>query len=243
MLDLRESEEVQRLFGSNEAQVRRDHAISHALYALQTINSEMVFFGGTALARTFLTRGRLSEDIDLYSSNRLSLCKEIDDLPTTVEQEFPRATWDVLPSQTSDIQSSLLICEPSIQIQVQITDSRSRGWRIIPTVLTEIHQRYSDVPDTQLLVPTFDGFVAMKALAWVDRGTPRDLFDLEALSHVGEVTDHARGLVEQLRGFRLTSRMLKRHVIGLWDEELSHQTKLTTTASECLSRLLEWWRV
>lgn len=70
MLDPRERQKVQRLFSANEAQVIRDHAISHVLAAMQGINTELIFFGGTALSRTFLRMGRLSEDIDLYSPDR-----------------------------------------------------------------------------------------------------------------------------------------------------------------------------
>ena len=241
MLDFNEAAEVQKLFGSTQTQVRRDHAISHVLTALQDIQSEMIFFGGTALARTYLTQGRLSEDIDLYSSNRQSLCKEIDELPEMIEQEFPGATWDRLPSLTSDSQSALLICDTSIQIKVQAVDSRTRGWSKVPTGLTEIHQRYSDVPSTKLFVPTFDGFVAMKALAWFDRHSARDLFDLEGLSHKGEVTEAARELVDQVKGFRLSREMMIGRVVGLWHEELAHQTKLDKTEAECLELILAWW--
>ncbi len=101
--------------------------------------------------------------------------------------------------------------------------------------------RYSDVPSTKLFVPTFDGFVAMKALAWFDRHSARDLFDLEGLSHKGEVTEAARELIDQIRGFRLSRAMMVGPVVGLWHEELAHQTKLDKTEAECLDRILAWW--
>lgn len=241
MLDPSESQYVQNLFSASEAQVNRDHAISHALAALQKIKTEFVFFGGTALSRTFLTEGRLSEDIDLYSSDRQALCRELDELPSLLKEEFPQAIWNVMPSQTIDPQSSLLICDSSTQIKVQAVDSRTRVWSKVPTALTEIQQRYSDVPLTKLSTPTFDGFVAMKALVWFDRRSPRDLFDLEGLSHKGKVTQSARELVDQLRGFRLSRGMMNGQVTGLWLEELAHQTKLEKTEDECLQRVLAWW--
>jgi len=241
MLDPRESQNVQDLFSANEGQVNRDHAISHVLAGLQRINTGFVFFGGTALSRTFLTTGRLSEDIDLYSTDRRALCRELDDLPKLMREEFPQAVWNVVPSQTVDPRSSLLICEASIQIKVQVVDSRSRDWQLIPTKMIDIHQRYSDVPNTQIIVPTFDGLVAMKVLAWFDRGAPRDLFDLEGLSRLGGVSTVVGDLVEKLRGFRVTKQMLNRKVSGLWQEELTHQTRLTVSEEECLSRVLEWW--
>ncbi len=242
MLDFREAERVQKLFGSTAAQVRRDHAISHVLAALEDIRGEVVFFGGTALSRTFLTQGRLSEDINLYSQDRQTLIRELDQLPDLIAQEFPRAFWELRPSQAVDPHAALLVCDTSIQIQVQILDSHSRGWQRIPTELTFINQRYSDVNATSLVVPAFDGFVAMKALAWFKRGVPRDLFDLEGLYRVGPVTKTARDLISDLAGFPLTSGMLTRSVAGLWREELAHQTRLEISEHECMEHLLEWWQ-
>lgn len=81
MLDFNEAAEVQKLFSSTQMQVRRDHAISHILTALQDIHSEMIFFGGTALARTYLRQGgndpRCSRTNQ--SINRLSIEQGNDD--------------------------------------------------------------------------------------------------------------------------------------------------------------------
>lgn len=241
MLDPHDADHVQKLFGATEAQVRRDHAISHVLAAIKDMRAGFVFYGGTALSRTLLDNGRLSEDIDLFSESRRELCLELDELPDLIEQEFPQAEWERLPSHTADVENTNLNLGLLNQIKVQVADSRSRGWQKIPTELMEIDQRYSDVEQTHLLVPTLDGFVAMKALAWFDRGTPRDLFDLEGLSHLGAVTETARELVRELRGFRLSRGMLNRRVSGLWYEELANQTRLEKTEQECLTRLLGWW--
>jgi len=60
--------EVMATFGVAEAQVLRDHAISHILAALSRRHSEeLIFFEGTALSRTYLLDERLSEDIDLIA--------------------------------------------------------------------------------------------------------------------------------------------------------------------------------
>lgn len=243
MLELGELLQVQSLFASSELQVRRDHAISHILAAIQDLRSEMVFYGGTALSRTFLTDGRLSEDIDLYTEDRKKLCKELDEIPDLIEEEFPEANWQKIPSQLRDAESTNLSCGSAIQVKVQVVDSNSRGWQKVPVEITEIFQRYSDVPRTRLFVPTFDGFVAMKALAWFDRHAARDLFDLEALSRKGEVTENARELIQRLKGHRLTGAMLDGKVAGDWKQELASQTKLGKTERECLSRVLEWWNV
>lgn len=241
MLEVGELLQVQSLFASSELQVRRDHAISHILAAIQNLKSGMVFYGGTALSRTFLADGRLSEDIDLYTEDRKKLCQELDEIPDLIEQEFPEANWQKMPSRLRDAESTNLSCGSSIQIRLQIVDSHPRDWQKVPAELAEIYQRYSDVSHTRLFVPTFDGFVAMKALAWFDRRAARDLFDLEALSRKGGVTENARDLVQSLRGYRLSKEMLEWKVAGNWNEELANQTKLERTEHECLSRVLEWW--
>ena len=241
MLDIGELLHVQSFFSSSELQVRRDHAISHILAAIQGLKSELVFYGGTALSRTLLTDGRLSEDIDLYTEDHEKLCRELDDIPDLIEQEFPEANWQKSPSQLRDADSTNLSCGSSIQVRVQVVDSQPRGWQKIPVELTEIFQRYSDAPRIKLLVPTFDGFVAMKVSAWFDRHAARDLFDLESLSRKGDVTENIKELVQSLRGYRLTGARLDGKVVGNWTQELAGQTKLEITERECLSRVLEWW--
>ena len=74
MLDQQELTDTANTFGASEAQVRRDHLISHVLLTIAELQLPVVFFGATALARTYLTDphagGRLSEDIDLYAFDR-----------------------------------------------------------------------------------------------------------------------------------------------------------------------------
>ena len=62
-----EATTVAQQFGVALEQVHRDHLISSILAALQAHAGEVIFFGGTALARTYLPAGRLSEDIDLIA--------------------------------------------------------------------------------------------------------------------------------------------------------------------------------
>lgn len=66
---LEEWHRVAAQFGVGIEQVRRDHLISHVLAALARSlpTDDVVFFGGTALSRTFLVDARLSEDVDLIA--------------------------------------------------------------------------------------------------------------------------------------------------------------------------------
>ncbi len=66
-----ERAEIAERFGVAPEQVERDHLISHLLAFLsQNIHDRIQFIGGTALARTHLPDGRLSEDIDSYRHRR-----------------------------------------------------------------------------------------------------------------------------------------------------------------------------
>lgn len=59
------------VFGAADEQIRRDHLISHILVALAGLDGDgLVFYGGTALARTHLPTFRLSEDVDLLVTPR-----------------------------------------------------------------------------------------------------------------------------------------------------------------------------
>ena len=52
---------IAELFGVAAEQVRRDHLLSHLLSALAVgAGDQVVFFGGTALARTHLPDGKVS---------------------------------------------------------------------------------------------------------------------------------------------------------------------------------------
>jgi hypothetical protein len=68
MLSDADRQAVKAVFDADDAQVERDHLISHALAAISADLADSVkFYGGTALARSFLSHGRLSEDIDLIA--------------------------------------------------------------------------------------------------------------------------------------------------------------------------------
>lgn len=99
MLELDELAAVAGEYGVAEGQVRRDHLISHILLALSIMDMPVVFFGGTALSRTFLTDpeigARLSEDIDLCTEDRAEVAAELDErLPRLLRREYPGTTWD-----------------------------------------------------------------------------------------------------------------------------------------------------
>jgi predicted nucleotidyltransferase component of viral defense system len=79
-VDIDERDQVAHQFGVASEQVERDHLISFILGFLSERFSDRIhFIGGTALARTYLPNGRLSEDIDLIAlDSRIAIAEELD---------------------------------------------------------------------------------------------------------------------------------------------------------------------
>jgi predicted nucleotidyltransferase component of viral defense system len=90
MLDVAERDAVAARFGVASAQIERDYVLSLLLAVLsQRFAGDVIFFGGTALARTHLPHGRLSEDLDLIAvGSRRELAAELDSaLPRALQRE------------------------------------------------------------------------------------------------------------------------------------------------------------
>jgi hypothetical protein len=96
VLDPDELQDVARTFGVDESQVLRDHLISHLLAAISAeATDEVVFIGGTALARSVIPDGRLSEDIDLIAAgSRRDIAGRLTTaLPHALRRELPGLNW------------------------------------------------------------------------------------------------------------------------------------------------------
>lgn len=226
-------------FGAPDTQVVRDHLISHVIAALSRTQESITFFGGTALCRTWLRDLRLSEDIDLLVDNHSigdSLTKE---LTRGLRREFPEHEWAEVNSHNQVTTWNLL--SGSNSVKVQLVQWRE-GWRSIPTTLTRVQLRYSDLPQSvDLTVPTIGGFVTMKLLAWFDRQAPRDLFDLAALADANKIGREAIERVKPIAGFTPSPANLELRVpqsVELaWESELGHQLANTRSPEVCLSIL------
>jgi len=99
---------VAERFGVDMEQVRRDHLISHLLGAIAAgvPADDVVFFGGTALSRTYLTDARLSEDIDLIAVvSRTDVAAQIEAaVRRGLARSHGRPTWRPALSATSGSQ-------------------------------------------------------------------------------------------------------------------------------------------
>ncbi len=99
--------------------------------------------------------------------------------------------------------------------------------------------RYGDLPDAvSLQVPTLESFAAMKTIAWADRRTARDLYDLAGLAAAGALTAAAATSVHRAAGWRVTRHVLQGSPASDWAAQLAHQTRALPTARQCLDAVL-----
>jgi hypothetical protein len=236
MLEQAELERVAAEFGVSEAQVRRDHMISHILMALAELDLPITFFGGTALARTYLADpgqgARLSEDIDLYTPDRREVASVLDErLPRLMRREFPGTVWDPALSGVRSVEPGQLLSREGLRVRVQLLNAEGE-W---PADKTDVELRYGDTPGTvRLLVPTLAAFAAMKTMAWADRHTARDLYDLAGLARLGALNAEARDLFKERMGWTLSPHVFESLPEMDWEGQLSHQTRLQMSARDCL---------
>ena len=239
--------EVMATFGVAEAQVRRDHAISHILAALSRHHrEELILFGGTALGRTYLLDQRLSEDIDLIAVDHRDgladvLLKEVS---SALARTHGRITWSPGWSRNSDVDPAVAVTPDGIAIQIQLL--HGAGYEPWPTETREIEQRYRDAPPAILRVPTLLSFAGWKTAAWVDRGAARDLYDLWALNKVGALNPESAALFARHGSISSPPRswMFKRAPSAAeWQAQLAGQTRLKVTAAEALEAVRTGWAV
>jgi hypothetical protein len=247
MLDPAEEAAVAEQFGVARAQVRRDHLISHLLAALSSDLTEMVvFFGGTALARSLVPEGRLSEDIDLLAVGpRRDVVDAVERrLVHGVRREYPGLGWEPPLSAVRDVESAVLRTLDGLTVRVQLLDPV--GYPPWPVEPRELVQRYSDAPPARLLVPTKASFAAWKTVAWMDRAATRDLYDLWTLVRAGAIDAEAAELFAQLgpttappsdRDFQQAPDERR------WRRELVGQVRLELTAAEALGQVRAAWGV
>ncbi len=237
--------DVMAKFGVAEEQVRRDHAISHILAALSRHHrDELIFFGGTALSRTYLINERLSEDIDLIAvGDRDSLADALArDINAALARTHGRIVWSPEWSRNSDIEPAVAMTPDGIAIKIQLL--RSAHYEPWPTEVREIEQRYRDAPPAVLRVPTLASFAAWKTAAWIDRSTARDLYDLWALDKVGALNAEAAALfaTHGPTNSQPRSWMFDRGPSpAQWQAQLAGQTRLTVTADDALNAVRAAW--
>jgi predicted nucleotidyltransferase component of viral defense system len=244
-VDVDERDQVAQQFGVSPEQVERDHLISYLLaYLSEQLGDRIQFIGGTALARTHLPDGRLSEDIDLVAmDSRRAVAQELDDaLPRAIARTHGRLTLEPLFSTARDALPVTVTTIQDMAVKIQLLSSRDRI--VWPAERRCLEQRYSDAPRAELVVPTLAAFAASKTATWADRRAPRDLWDLWALSEIGAIDETALQLFQK---FGPTNRPPGDYIFenppsdAAWESQLAGQTRLTITAPEALAIVRQAW--
>lgn len=234
-------------FGVSEPQVRRDHLITHLLAVLSAspLAEHLVFYGGTALSKTHLVDGRLSEDIDLIalSPKRGDLAEELDALlPRALLRQVGRLRWDPALASVRAVEAAALVTPDGLRVRVQLLPrDHYPPW---PTERRPIHSHYGDVRPGSLAVPTREAFVGWKTAAWADRRAPRDLWDLHALASLGAFTEEAARLYRRLGPTGRTPGpwlSASPPAEEQWVAALAGQTRLKTTAAQAAAAVGDAW--
>lgn len=244
--DLDEARMVADRFGVAIEQVRRDHLVSHILAAVsQAHRDEVMFFGGTALARTLVPDGRLSEGVDLIAlGSRADTAAALErTLAAALRRSHGRITWAPSLTAVRDAEAAVLLAEDGrLTVRVQLLDRR--GYEPWPTVIQDLDQRYRDAAPAALRVPTAAAIAAWKTVAWIDRAAPRDLWDLWALAQHGHITKAAADLFiahGPTNGTPQPWMFTSAPSEDRWSEQLAGQTRLTVTAAQALDTVAAAW--
>jgi Nucleotidyl transferase AbiEii toxin, Type IV TA system len=206
---------------------------------------QVVFFGGTALSRSFVPDGRLSEDIDLIAvGSRGDIARVLEQrLVNANRREFPGLRWTPLLSGVRDVDPAVLATADGVNVRIQLLNRI--GYPSWPTGSRELVQRYSDAPPATLTVPTPAAFAAWKTSAWTDRAASRDLFDLWSLAKIGAIDGEA---VDLFTRYGPTNKPPDGRVFSVapdesvWRRDLGSQTRLTITATEALAVVRDAWK-
>lgn len=245
MLDPDEAAAVAERFSVSDEQVRRDHLLSHLLALLaRDLPDAVVFFGGTALARTHLPNGRLSEDLDLLAvPRRVDVVAEVERLfAEGLRRGYGRLSWEPPLSAVRGTDPAVLRTPDGLAVRVQLLDPANHpSW---PTERRALVQRYSDAPPAKLAVPTLPAFAASKTAAWHDRRLPRDLYDLWGLSQLGALDAVAADLFAQHgpTGHAPRPWMFRDPpTVGDWTTQLAAQTRIAVDPDEALTAVRRAW--
>ena len=171
-MNVDERAEIAQQFGVAPEQVERDHLISHLLAFLsRSLSDRIQFIGGTALARTHLPDGRLSEDIDLIAIDDRKAVAARRGAATCTGPTHGRLTLDPPLSGVANTVAAILRSATGMVVRIQLLSARGRV--LWPTERRPLEQRYRDAPAAELTVLTLPAFAASKTATWADRhGSP-----------------------------------------------------------------------
>lgn len=237
-----------RRLGVQVGHVEKDYVLCHVLVGIVGELEELVFRGGTALARVYWPDFRLSEDLDFVCAHRIdefsqrleavgSLVAERTGLPLRVRAEPPRhgrhrtfVDWE----------------DHAILVDVVMEDDIA----IEPDVLL-LDLPYSDLQTTKVKtrVLVLAEILGNKWFMLDDRIEPRDLFDLWVALTKNDVSFDEISKGHKARyGYNPSSGALHgaKRLRDLWVVRLEHQLSELPTfdeAYEAVAGAFEAWKL
>lgn len=226
--------------GIQEAHVLRDYVLNHVLVSIGQSIPELIFRGGTSLARVYWPDFRLSEDLDFIAEGRVvdlqdrlrvSVTESSTriDRPLTLRFGTPRGGWS---RSTVESEFGELLIDINLEENVYL-----------PVKEEGLHLPYSDLDErVGIRCISIPEILGNKWFMLDDRKEPRDLYDLwAALTRFGvsfELVDrgHRAKYGYPARRHSLTAA---RQLHGKWEMRLRHQLSELPSLDEVLREVEE----
>jgi predicted nucleotidyltransferase component of viral defense system len=204
----------------------------------------VIFFGGTALARSHLPAGRLSEDIDLIATGaRRETAAAIEQtLERALRRSRGRISWAPGLTAVRDTDAAVLLGDEG-RLRCGCNCSIASATRRGRPSCTRSSSAIRTPGPARLRVPTAASFAAWKTVAWHDRRAPRHLWDLWALAQHDELIKRAAELfvAHGPIGNTPQPRMFTSPDRERWRAQLAGQIRLTVSAAEALQVVADAW--
>jgi uncharacterized protein len=214
-----------RQLGLDESHIENDYVLCHVLVAVSEAFPELVFRGGTALARVYWPDYRLSEDLDFTSEdavteleNRLRDVIRVARERTTLSLELnfgqPQGSWS---RSTVGWNDHALLVDVNMGVEVALGHSHA-----------QINLPYRDLGENTATIEVFSlqEILGNKWYMLNGRTEPRDLFDVWSglIQFDVPFEDISRGHLARY-GYAPSPGSLHnaRRLDTLWETRLAHQ--------------------
>ena len=243
MIHFNEIEQIASKAGVPTETIEKDYCITWILKALfsKTENTDIVFYGGTAIKKAYFPDYRFSEDLDFISQSKL----EMDDILGRMERVYGsiKDEANIMFStekgtvKTEGDRSQFFITYdgfPEISLDKRIkVDVMSKGEFLQKPVAKSLHCGYSDMKELRIKLRVYapEAIVTDKIATILSpvRAEPRDLYDLWFLLKNYRLDSRAvRANFKKKFGYELKPKIITPNLHNAlyrdrWNSRLSNQ--------------------
>ena len=190
-------EDVRRLamrFGIPLGTVEKDYMMTSLLRHLSLLTDNLVFKGGTAIKKVYLSTSRFSEDLDFTAIGRQRFERLLDEACAATGFELKNVVRGKKSFSANARFRGPLNFPNSFIIEISM-----RERLLLPRKALPLIHPYPDIP--RFSFPTMDikEIAAEKLRAAYMRGDPRDFFDLYQLARTFDLANMRKLFFEKLR--------------------------------------------